>query len=695
MRKDPRSGAAYRAAAQAAVTLFGILLFLLPLGLFPQEADGEEAELSGEPSETYELPPVTVTGDAGEETPNPARPVSTPYGTGFNVVTEERIKEQGSADILDALRDVPGVIGGKHNLAGTTTGPSLYIRGRGYSHPSLETGAYFDGVPRFGLVYGQSMADGLPVSAAERLEVYKYPQPSRFGAGYALVNVVPKYQSEQGWSAESGFSGGSYYTFNESLGAGFRRRRFDLYASQSWVSTGGHVVHSGARQQSYYLNGGLWINPYWDLRLLFNYTDAETQGPPYRGQSVLDILPAYKTDTLFGTFTVNNHFDRAEGYLKVYINDTDFRWLDEEPAIPGDWSLQDITAAGGRVRETLWLWEGGEIITGLDLDRTRTLNEDHNTTTPTVITRFPRMILLSPYLAASHYIGLFKDKFRIIPSAGLRGYVHTIWDNALAPQAGLILGYGNTELALSYALGIIYPAPAIIQDLLNANPSYNTGSLKKIRPEKVRHYEGGITHNWPEKNGLAGALGASWFFDDGRDRVVTVQAVPGNAGSLSRFRLQGLELSGSLGFEGARPLLEKITLFAGGSWIIRVRAAGEDGREASRMPFTPRWSMSGGLTWNFLKRFRLSGDYQFLYDLYGGSLMPSGSFSPPAETDKLADIHLLNLRLSWSFEYAPWRLEKGELFVSVNNLLNRTYEYYRGYEMPGVTWMLGGSLKFK
>ena len=129
----------------------------------------------------------------GETPPLPAVPETNSYGAQRNVVSEEQIRDQGSLDFLDTLRDVPGVTTSKHNIIGTNTATSLYIRGRGYTHPSLDTVTNFDGVPRNGLIYGQSMADSLPVFAAYSVEVYKSPQPSSFGAGYGMVNVSPKY----------------------------------------------------------------------------------------------------------------------------------------------------------------------------------------------------------------------------------------------------------------------------------------------------------------------------------------------------------------------------------------------------------------------------------------------------------------------------------------------------------------------
>lgn len=644
------------------------------------------------PPPAYLLPTITVNGSFDPEQ-GPTVPVSTPYGTQFNVVTEKQIKEQSSPDFLDTMRNVPGVVFSKHNMVGSNTGTSLYIRGRGYTHPSLETTTYFDGVPRYGLVYGQSMADGIPVSAIGSIEVYKYPQPSRFGTGYAFVNVTPKYRTTDGMELATGISGGSYKTFAENASFGFRKNRFDLYAAQSIASTQGHIVHSGAKQQSYYLNTGFHLSQHWNLRLLGNFVDAETKQPPYTGQSKKDILATYDTNTAFGTITLNNDYSKARGFFKLYINRTDFKLLDESARHEGDWSKQVLEATGAKARETFSFWKGNEIITGLDLDYTKSKNEQYVTGEADKITDFPNMRLISPYVAMSQSFNP-SQKSRLIPSAGVRGYVHNVWANAVSPQAGLVAGYGNTDINFNYALGIIYPAPANIQTLVNS-PNYSNADLKQVNPEIVYHFEAGITHNWPMLYGrdIGGSLGVSWFFDDGRDRIVMTSNVPGNASRVSYFRLTGIEASASLGIEKDRLFLKRFDLYGGGTWMAKIDARGEDGKSVDKMPYTPAISASAGFKWTFFERAKLSGDYQLLRDMYAGTLgRGQQTFTPLQDDKKLKDIHIINLRLSYGFEIR--RIADVELYFALSNVLDRTYEYYIGYEMPGTTFMVGADFRF-
>jgi outer membrane receptor protein involved in Fe transport len=141
--------------------------------------------------------------------------------------------------------------------------------------------------------------------------------------------------------------------------------------------------------------------------------------------------------------------------------------------------------------------------------------------------------------------------------------------------------------------------------------------------------------------------------------------------------------------------LNSFSLFIGGTWYTDITAIDETGYMAKKMPFTPTLSLSAGFRWVFLNNFNLSGDLQYLHDLYTGGLGLSSTFNAPSEGNRLDDIFLLNLRFGFNFKKEKWRLADSEIFISVNNLLNTQYEFYTGFIMPGITYMVGFNFKFK
>ena len=310
----------------------------------------------------YDLPAVTAFGVVDQP---PTVPVQTRFGTQYNVVTEEQIRQQNSLDFYDALRNVPGVMYQKKNIIGGQTGASLYVRGRGASHPSPDVNIYFDDVPRSGVLYGQSLADGIPVYALGGMEIYKYPQPSRFGSGYAMLNFIPKYMTEEGYELRIGAEGGSYGTVAENVGMGAKKENVDIYAAQSLISTLGHKDHTAAYQSSYYGNMGVGLSDNWTLRMMANRVDAQTQAPnnPITNTRATD---RFDTQTSLATLSLINKYRNASGYLKGYYNDTLFYLRGENSNTTT--SVQTNNLYGLRGRETYTIWEGSEIVNGFDLD---------------------------------------------------------------------------------------------------------------------------------------------------------------------------------------------------------------------------------------------------------------------------------------------------------------------------------------
>lgn len=649
---------------------------------------------------------------------NPVTPVDTRYGTRYNVVTEEQIEQQNSYDFQSTLRDVPGVMSQGKNLMGSQTSHSLYIRGRGSSHPSSDIVVLFDGVPRFGGLFGQVLGDGIAVSTIGGMEIYKSPQPAQFGSGYAAVNVMPRYMKKEGQEAVLGFSGGSYGTFDESLSAGLRKGPLDIYASQSWAGTDGSRGNSASHQQNLYANAGYQITRNWNMRFLINQVNGKTEAP--MPDSIPDAVNGvsypgaerYKTDTLFATFTLGHEYDRASGYIKGYWNDTTFDLLQElsngSPygnGTGGLWSRQKVALYGARAKEKLHLWPGGEVLVGTDLDMTTLKNtqQTYSGLAPSGagaagvnggkarrVWDFPDTRLLSPYIAASHTFGR-PESFHITPSAGLRYYNHDEFKDKTAPQAGLVMGYANTDLNINYSRGVNYPSPIVLMNMVRTDaPVANAQQYwKNIKPEVVDHYELGLTHSWPK----IATLGATVFRDEGKDRFLAYMggpAIPTQFNDyVGHYEIEGLELTGTV------TPATNLEFFAAATWLT-AEAKGADGVETNHIPYTPGFQFQTGARWTFLSNFQIFADMQHLRNLYQGTFSRGGTFNTPRLTgkDKLNDITLVNTRLSYRFDYTSLRLKDSNIFFAVNNIFNKDYEYARGYPMPGTTFFAGFSLKF-
>ncbi|MBA4396136.1 MAG: TonB-dependent receptor [Syntrophus sp. (in: bacteria)] len=644
---------------------------------------------------------------------SPVTPVTTRYATQRNVVTEAQIKEQNSLDFQSALRDVPGVMYQSKNLMGSQTSHSLYIRGRGASHPSSDFAVLYDDVPRFGALFGQVLGDGIALPTIGSIEIFKSPQPSEFGSGYAAINVKPRYMREEGQEVVIDASGGSYNTFGQSLSAGIKKGPYDIYISQSWASTDGHVAHSRAQQQSYFANTGYKLAQHWNVRLLANYVESQTVAPmpdttptPTNGVS-WPMAERFDTGTFLSTLSLNNRYEIASGYIKAYINETNFDLLQELTngvryggGTNGLWSRQKVALYGIRAKEKTKLWRGGEMVIGADLDFAELKNTQRtysglaaagiNGGRPERNWDFPKTVLMSPYAAVRHTFGR-PEGFHATPSAGYRYLHHNEFKSASSYQAGLVAGYAQTDLHINYARGVNYPSPIIIMNMVPTNaPVANASEYwKNIKPETVDHYEIGLKHAWPQK----GSLGLTAFYDSGRDRYPAYMfgAIPVIFNdSIGKYEIRGLELA------GAFVPVKRLECFAGAT-LMEARATGANGIERKHMPYTPGFQLQAGVNWTFLERFRLRLDMQYLQDVYSATSMRTGTlnFNELTDANKLEDFVLANGRIAYLFDYKPLRMAGSEVYVAVNNIFNRHYEYSKGYSMPGITAFAGLTLRFR
>jgi len=649
----------------------------------------EENPDSGEPA-TFK---VNVYGVADQP---PAVPTTTRFGSQFNTVTEEQIERQGALDFYDALRNVPGVIYQKKNIIGGQTSHSLYIRGRGTTHPGPDLTILFDDVPRFGALYGQALADGISIYALGGMEIYKSPQPSRFGSGYGMINFVPKYATREGFDVNADSRGGSHGTVAENFSLGYKQGNFDIYTAQTWLSSEGHVEHSAGRQAGYYANTGLKASEHWSIRFMGNYVQARTESPNNPLTGAQSYPYRYDTKTGLMTLTFANKFDHASGWIKAYYNNTKFDLLGENAG--ARWSRQAAKLSGLRGRETFSVWENGEILAGFDLDKLNMTNIQRSFAGDLRrIWDFPDQTVFSPFAAVNYFAG-DKDGFHFTPSAGIRSYHNTAFDDAVAPQAGAVFGYRHTDVNFSYARAVNYPSPVVFQGLIEDKPLPGGIDTEKIKPETANHVEIGVTHTKPGKF----TLGATWFNDRGKNRTRAFMggAAPDDASyfnwTAKEFRILGAEVTGK-----TTPT-DSLEIFMGATWL-RSTGTGADGIERDRLPYTPDFTFQAGFNWNFARNFSLGGDYQHIQDMYQATIGRTGtSFPELTESLRLPNADVVNLRVDYAFRCRPAGLEKAKIFIAVDNVLNNKYAYalVTGggntgyYYMPGTTFMTGVNFGF-
>jgi outer membrane receptor protein involved in Fe transport len=190
---------------------------LLALLLAGNGAVGVRAAAAGEPGET--APPVYET-----VVPAPAPDVTAPREDGAasaSVVTQRRTPRSGET-MPQILSELPGVTVTRHGSYGSLA--TLSLRGS----PPNQVMVYADGVPLNGALVGTVDIGLLPLTAAQRIEVYRGQSPLAFGTsaiGGVLSLTTEAPASSQG-TLHSGV--GSYGTRMVGGEAAYAGRRLRL-----------------------------------------------------------------------------------------------------------------------------------------------------------------------------------------------------------------------------------------------------------------------------------------------------------------------------------------------------------------------------------------------------------------------------------------------------------------------------------
>jgi iron complex outermembrane receptor protein len=280
----------------------------------------------------------------------------------------------------------------------------------------------------------------------------------------------------------------------------------------------------------------------------------------------------------------------------------------------------------------------------------------------------PDFRLTSPHVALSQIVKI-NDDWSLVPSAGVRFYDHNKFESKTAPHAGLSLVSNTTSLFANVSRGINYPgleAPA----LQAALPFMFAGNTwHQLSPEESIHQEIGVKFTPTENT----QVDVSLFNDKIKNRYVYDLAFGSTAYyNTGGYRMNGAELS----------IKQNIT----SNWVAFGGLTLLD-PSIGNLPYTPEKAVTAGLNGQ-IGQVRVAIDAQY-QDEVRALNRSRDTLSP--NTTKVGAFAIVNARLSYPLAAMG---KKGEVFLAVENLFDRDYEYRPGYAMPGVSGQLGLSASF-
>jgi len=614
---------AARRAALASATIVAAALLAAPLA---------RAQTPGPVTENV----IVSASIAPEDESSPSASVT--------VITRERIEQSGKTDVLELLREVPGVDVVQSGGAGTAT--SVFIRGA----TSAQTLVLIDGV-RVNDPYGAGYDfSTLSTQNVERIEVVRGPFSALYGADAVggVVSILTRAASSDPsgrFTAAAGNRGFHEETLFATGGTG----PFSLALS-------GRDVHDGGDPQNVAgttVDHSAWNNQTGAAQFAWTPSDAFRTGLNVERTFARTEIPS---DGLAPTLNRTTEFAQTTWTLPVRAR------LSEANALSGSLSQVDFRptsddpddATGFVTSDTIARTRGARAADTWTISPENTLSAAASYEHSTVDSRGAFGPVIEDRRTSIWGIALEDQwtfaggRFRAL--GGVRYDRHSQFGSATDPRVSLVWNVAaNDALRVSYGTG--FRAPSIV-DLYY--PFFGNPDLK---PERSRSYEAGFSHVLDPVR-----LDLAVFRTDFRDLIQfdNVSQLPGNVG---RARTDGVEASASYSahsFSGriAYTYLRAVDEMTGDPLVRRPRHRGS---------LDLAWNGRPWLVSTTLIAVGRRADFQAAF--------PYGATEDPAY-----------LRVDAHAEYR-WRSIAP--FVTVENALDRQYEEANGFPATRLR-VLGG-----
>ena len=612
------------------------------------------------------LPPLVVT----------ARPVIEEvkidaYSSTTAVVTDDQLRDQNAVDLAAAMRRTPGVQVSRYNPVGAfggDQGGAVFIRGLGASRPGSEIKTYIDGAPVYVSVANHPLLDMLPLNGMQSITVYKGPQPQINGNNFASINLETKRATRDGVHGDARLSAGSFGTVVEQANLTGRQGDLDYALAQGHAKSKGHRANANGELNNVFGHVGAKLDAHWSVGMNVLYMDNQSNDPGDARQPAPAVATSFDTRGGLASIKVAHVHGDWQGDAMVFMNSGKGRWLNQAPP-EGD-TLSAPRLAGLRWKEQFSPWQGGTAVAGLDVDKLwGRIDFNRTSPAPSVAYEAPRFTIASPYLALSQNLPL-NGSWSLVPSGGLRFYEHSEFASKTSPHAGLSLVSDRVTVFVNVARGVNYPgldAPMLAAIIPPLGETW-----KRLSAEVLDHVEAGVKFT----PGTDTQIDLSVFHDKVKNRYVIAfppdVPPPGQFANIESYRMRGIELSVRQSF--------------GGNWAAFCGVTMLD-PTIEYLPYAPKGAATAGLTGR-IGPVRLALDAQYQSGVWAlNRLRMAGA----TNTERVGAFTVANARLSYP---VPALGKKGEVFLAIENLFDRSYAYRPGYAMPGRWAQFGLSASF-
>ncbi len=605
-------------------------------------------------SDTIEIKEVVVTGTK-VEVARRNMPLT------VSLVPRQTLEQTTESALLSVLsEEIPGLFVTERGItgfgvAGGAAG-QLNMRGLG-GNPTTQVLILLDGHPQFMGLMGHHLPDAYVSSDVERVEVIRGPASFLYGSNAfgGVINIITRKQQQDGLDANAQLQYGSYNTQKYMGSVGYKKNKFNVFASFNHDQTDGHRDTSDFKITNGYVKAGYRFNDHFNLFMDFNMAGYETADPGMTGAPAGDRIDILRGKT---SLSLENKSEKLEGAVKLYYNFGDHD-------ISDGWHSVD-RMMGTMIYQGMKLLRGNTLTLGLDYMHyggqgspitTVLRDEGGNVIMPPVFELSPVNDTWIDMNSTGLYTTIQQNLWQQLTlNGGLRYEMNTTYGNEWIPHLGLSWNPGmQTNLKASVSKG--YRAPSIRE--LYLFPPANDG----LEPERMVNYELGWTQYWM-KGRIKTEL--TTFMSDGQNLIVMVPPAappPPQYKNSGVFNNKGIEF-----LLNYRPL-EQLRLHTNYTFIHMKHP----------LPATPEHNMFLSATYQ-LKKWQFRLKLQGIFNLYN-------------ETGQGVEVVEKNYQLLGArIAYQATRFMN--VYLAGNNLFDQEYQINFGYPMPGINFMGGISLKF-
>jgi iron complex outermembrane receptor protein len=549
----------------------------------------------------------------------------------ISVISKETIQQNQQKSVFSLIsQQIPGVFVLESGILGfgvNTPAGQISIRGVG-GNPNTDILTLIDGRPQYMGLMGHPVADSYLSTHIERVEIIRGPASLLYGSNAmgGVINLITRSAAHPGISGNAILSYGSYDSQHLGANIGYEVDQWSTIVSFTHERTDGFRSWSEFSANSGYLKSSYHINDQYTVTVDCSLTKFRTYDP--------GTISAPK---------INNWMDIQRGYVGASVDNDfgvskgSFRFAYNfgQHELYTTWVSDDFAAVAS-LYQTLNLFRDNTVTVGVDMNKFGGKGHDNSKDYGA-----PSVYEYAFYAYMQHT--LFQ---RLILNGGLRYDNNELFGGVVIPQFGAAYKLTD-ETTVRTTVGKGFRSPTIRELYFFPAPT------PTLQPENMWNYELGISQT------LAGriSLDMTGFVSEGKNIILAQGVWPNmklaNSGS---FIHRGVEFSGSafvsndLHLQTSYSFIDpgkntrsvpKHKIFIGGDYIYRI--------------------MTFSLT------------IQYVDGMYGSD----NSKNPLNDYTNIGIKVLVRV------------LSQISINISVDNLLDESYQTILGYPMPGRTLSVG------